>query len=314
MSRTAGERVEIVQFGVWNHESGPDFRAAAVRFPDRPGAPTRPGAIELDLEPEDWERHGHATNPAFDEVVLHLFFHPTGEARATGAGPAFFTRNSRHENIPQIALDPARLEAAAPAASPLPAARPGRCLGPLRELPAERAADLLAAAARHRLERKAARWRRHVAARGFDEALFTALAGALGYKENQLPFTLLAQRLTLERLRAEEARTPGAALSLLLGLAGFLDAPEPPGSADPAGVRETRAYLRARWEHWWTHRDALVRLILPRTAWKLSGLRPDNQPPRRLAALAAVACAWPAVRALAESADLARDVPRVLGG
>ena len=90
---TAGEPVEIVQFGTWNHESGPDFRDAAVLFPSLPGAPTQRGAIELDLAREDWERHGHALNPAFDDVVLHLFFRPETTA-ANQPLPTFFTRTS----------------------------------------------------------------------------------------------------------------------------------------------------------------------------------------------------------------------------
>ncbi|MBV9656823.1 MAG: DUF2851 family protein [Verrucomicrobia bacterium] len=305
-STTSGERVEIVQPGVWNHESGPDFREAAVRFPDRPGAPTLRGAVELDLRAEDWERHGHAVNPAFDAVVLHLFFDlPSRDA------PAFFTRNSQHALIAQIALDPRGLDLAAPASTPL--ARPGRCVGPLRELPDDRVAALLAAAARHRLARKHARWARLAAARGADEALFLSLAAALGYKENQLPFTLLAQCLPLATLRAEEARAPGAAVSLLLGLGGFLEQPEPSALADPAHARETRAYLCARWEQWWTRRDEFQRLTLPRSAWTLHGLRPDNHPQRRLAALAAMVRAWPMVRALLDAPDPLRDVPRVLG-
>ena len=63
LTATNGERVEIVQFGVWNHEAGPDFAEAAVRFPDQPGAPVLRGSVELDTSAEDWERHGHGANP-----------------------------------------------------------------------------------------------------------------------------------------------------------------------------------------------------------------------------------------------------------
>ena len=52
--------------------------------------------------------------------------------------------------------------------------------------------------------------------RGYDQALFQSLATTLGYKENKLPFALLAQRLPLATLRAE----PAAAAALLLGLTG----------------------------------------------------------------------------------------------
>lgn len=297
-----GERVEVIQPGVWNHESGPDFREAAVRFPDRPGAPTLRGDIELDLAAEDWERHGHAGNPAFNAVVLHLFF-----ARRE-PGRAFWTRTAAHGNVPQVQLDRRRLAELPSPPGDLPAARPGRCAAPLRELPAGRVGELLAAAARHRLERKAARFSRLAAARGRDEALFQSLAAALGYKENALAFTLLAQRLPLRTLLAEP---PGTAAALLFGLAGFLG--RAPEFADTDDARETRAYLRGLWETWWTRRDALARLALPAESWTLGGQRPANHPQRRVAALAAVVRRWPAVRALLDSPDPAREVPRVLG-
>lgn len=299
----SGERVELVQFGVWNHEGGPDFREAAVRFPDRPGAPTVRGAVELDLAAEDWERHGHAGNPAFAGVVLHLFF------EGPVAGREFWTRTVDHRNVPQVRLDPRRLEDR-PAPVALPAAKTGRCSAPLRELSAAQLGELLAGAARHRLEAKRARFERLAAVRGGDEALFQALAAALGYKENTLPFTLLAQRLPLESLRAEP---PETATALLFGLSGFLQHGPPPEFADTEDARETRAYLRGLWERWWTRRDALTRLVLPADAWTLGGQRPANHPQRRVAALGAIVRNWPKVRALAECADPARETPRVLG-
>ena len=69
-----------------------------------------------------------------------------------------------------------------------------------------------------------------------DEALFAALAVALGYKRNQTPFLLLAQKVGLR----------GANEAALFGVAGFLEAPEP-----PAADREVRGYLRELWESWW---------------------------------------------------------------
>ena len=67
---TAGDEIDVVQFGTWNRESGPDFRDAAIRI--NGGDPIR-GCIEIDLLDRSWETHGHATNPAFDETVLHVF-------------------------------------------------------------------------------------------------------------------------------------------------------------------------------------------------------------------------------------------------
>ena len=56
---TNGDQIEIVQFGVWNREAGPDFRDAAIRIN---GSEPIHGSIEIDLLDRSWESHGHATN------------------------------------------------------------------------------------------------------------------------------------------------------------------------------------------------------------------------------------------------------------
>ncbi|HEV2047043.1 MAG TPA: DUF2851 family protein, partial [Chthoniobacterales bacterium] len=67
---TSGDKIDIVQFGTWNREAGPDFSDAVVRL--NAGDAVR-GTIEFDLADRSWETHGHATNPAFDDAVLHVF-------------------------------------------------------------------------------------------------------------------------------------------------------------------------------------------------------------------------------------------------
>ncbi|PYK06858.1 MAG: hypothetical protein DME66_03275 [Verrucomicrobia bacterium] len=67
---TTGDKIDIIQFGTWNREAGPDFRDAVIRI--NGSEPIR-GCIELDLIDRSWETHGHATNPAFEETVLHVF-------------------------------------------------------------------------------------------------------------------------------------------------------------------------------------------------------------------------------------------------
>ena len=300
LTATNGERVEIVQFGVWNREAGPDFTDAAVRFPDRPDAPVLRGSIELDTSAEDWERHGHGANPAFDGVVLHLYL------RHGARQP--FTRTSQHRQVAQVQIDLRQLEQL-PTPGALPLARAGRCSAPLRSLGREQVRALLGAAAQYRLETKNRRWQRLAAVHGYDQALFQSLAVTLGYRENKLPFALLAQRLPLRVLRA----AGDGATALLLGVAGFLHTPEPAPGAD---ARETRAYLRGRWEHWWPQRSALERLILPADAWKLVGLRPANHPQRRLAAMARLARQWPEVRALidGDGGDFTKETTKFLTG
>jgi Protein of unknown function (DUF2851). len=166
-------------------------------------------------------------------------------------------------------------------------------------LPEERVKSVLDAAAQFRLRRKAARIRNKIDSHGRDEALFQEVAAALGYKENRLPFTLIAQRLPLKLLR-ENAEDNEA---MLFGVAGFLEGPD-------LGVfkRSTRDYVRKLWDRWWPHRGEMQRMILPAKVWRLSGTRPLNHPQRRLAALSILVRDWPAFRyALGERTVLAAN-------
>ncbi len=265
-----GQEVEIVQFGTWNREAGPDFEGAAIRVE---GGEVQLGSIELDLSDRSWEAHGHSTNSAFENAVLHVFVHASERT--------FFTRTKSHRNVLQVRVDPDALPDAF--AGNVPLARPGRCQAPLKDFAPERVASVLDAAARFRLQRKATRLRAMLDHHGRDETLFQELAAALGYKQNKLPFTLLAQRLRLGHLRSQ----PDATEALLFGLAGFLEAPD-------LGVYEdeTRVYVRTLWDRWWPQRDEMQRLVLPPKLWQLGGARPLNHPQRRLAALALLAREW----------------------
>lgn len=266
-----GKEIELVQFGTWNREAGPDFHDAAIRVD---GGEAQRGSIEFDLTDRNWETHGHAINPDFDAAVLHVFVHASEQT--------FFTRTLSHRNVLQVRVDPRVLSDAFSANLPL--ARAGRCHAPLQDLPETRVGSVIEGAARFRLQRKAARLRNMIENHGREEALFQELAAALGYKQNKLPFTLLAQRLPVKTLRADGS----IAEALLFGLAGFLEAPDL-SVFEP----QTRTYLRELWEQWWAQRAEMERLVLPRETWRLSGARPLNHPQRRLGALAVIAREWP---------------------
>jgi len=271
---TSGDKIDIVQFGTWNREVGPDFRDAAICVND--GEAIR-GCIEIDVIDRNWETHGHAINPQFDETVLHVFVERSERE--------FFTRTKSNRNVPQVRIDPAVLPEAFSANIPL--ARPGRCQAPLKDLAEERVRSVLDAAAQFRLQRKATRIRSKIDNHGPDEALFQEIAAALGYKENKLPFTLIAQRLPLKSLRENLSD----AEALLFGVAGFLEAPDL-----AVYKKSTRSYVRELWDRWWPHRDDFQRIILPAKTWRITSTRPSNHPQRRLAALSILAREWTAFR------------------
>jgi hypothetical protein len=271
---TNGDQIDIVQFGIWNREAGPDFCDAAIRI--NGGEPIH-GCIEIDLLDRNWESHGHATNPAFEATALHVFVERSDRA--------FFTRTLSNRNVPQVCIDPTTLPETF--TENIPLARPGRCQAPLKNLPEERVRSVLDAAAQFRLRQKANRIRNKIDLHGRDETLFQEIATALGYKENKLPFTLLTQRLPLRLLRQNLEDSE----ALLFGIAGFLETPDL-----DVYKKSAREYVRQLWDRWWPHRNDLQRLILSSEAWHISGTRPLNHPQRRLAALAVLAREWPRLK------------------
>ncbi|MFZ4777275.1 MAG: DUF2851 family protein [Terrimicrobiaceae bacterium] len=251
---TGGRPVEVLHFGHWNREAGPDFKNARLRFG---GEDECEGDLEVDMDPRDWERHGHATNPAYNSVGLQLFVHqPSAVA---------FARTADFREVPQAQL---LIE---DQVSPLPRQIPG-------SVGREEALVMIEEAAEFRLRIKHAAHARAVTLHGAETALFHALATGLGYKNNSIPFLLAAQRTGLRAAAAADGE------ARLFGISGFLQ----PRTFDDADAL-TKDYLRPLWENWWAVRDGMSRLVLPEKIWKFSGLRPANHPHRRLGALAAVA-------------------------
>jgi len=275
---TDGQHLTITDFGWWNHGAGPDFHGCAITI----AGETRRGSIELDRDARDWDLHGHSSNPAYRDTILHLQLgqHTSGE---------WFTRTDDHRLVPQVRLDLAAATGSFSDSPPAPA-RPGRCLHIFRQIGLEKTLAILQAAARYRIERKAARLQRTAAIHGRDQMLFQAVADALGYSRNRLPLTVLSQRLPLKTLTAR----PADAEALLFGVSGFLTN----DSFDHADT-ETREWLRSLWDQWWRYRDAyapgLPRLPLK---WNLTGTRPLNHPQRRIATLHLLVKHWPTFRRL----------------
>ena len=270
-----GKTVEIRQFGEWNHGPGPDFLNCAILLDGEPFH----GPIELDTHPNDWEGHGHATNPDFNNVILHLSVEPA--QRIT------FIRTLEHREVPQVSIPPERLQTILPPPLQQAPVTLGRCYQPLGQMPLSRVEDLLKKAALHRAHQKSKRFHCVADIHGHPQALWQALANSLGYHQNQLAMTLLAQRAPLSQMRH---LSPLDRTGYLFGLAGFLS-PDLPDTAPP----DSHEWLRELWSSWWKNRPHPEPRTLP---WKFAGVRPTNHPQRRVAALATLLSSWPTLEKL----------------
>lgn len=65
---TAGERVVLIDPGIHNHNSGPDFFNAKLKIGDQLWA----GNVEIHLRASDWYFHRHESDKNYDNVILHV--------------------------------------------------------------------------------------------------------------------------------------------------------------------------------------------------------------------------------------------------
>jgi hypothetical protein len=265
-----GKIIRVLHPGFVSVEGGPDFGNAILRIGDEPA---RSGDVEIDLRSTGWRAHGHDRNPNFQNVILHVVWE---NDRTPAAGPA---RTAPLATLPlRDCLDAPLAELGLalenePLRS-LPENLRGKCSSPLRELDETKLADLLHAAARVRLEAKAAQFRARARHVGWEQTLWENLFRALGYKHNVWPMQHLAE--TKSRW-AHGSNSAFEFQARLLGVSGLL-----PDELTRA-QKSTDNYLRHAWDFWWRERDRFADCVLPRAAWKFHGLRPANHPQRRLA-------------------------------
>lgn len=259
-----GQPVRVLHPGFRNREAGPDFRGAVIQLGSEPPLD---GDVEVDLRSDNWRAHGHESNPNYERVVLHVVWDSKGAVKTRV--PTLALRQVLDAPISELNWWLGQEAGATPPQNVL-----GQCSEPLRDLPADKLAELLRQSAQLRLEAKAAQLQARARQAGWEQALWEGLFRALGYKHNVWPMQRLAElrpHWQSRRLSAAEIQTR------LFGLGGLL----------PLELARSQSgadrHLRRMWDQWWRERDEFSDCALPRGLWRFHGLRPANHPQRRLA-------------------------------
>jgi hypothetical protein len=92
-----GNSVEILDFGKWNTDSGPDFLTAKIKINNIILA----GNIELHVKSSDWIFHNHSQDPNYQNIILHVVFQNDAEIDELKDKnvPTLELRNHIDENI-----------------------------------------------------------------------------------------------------------------------------------------------------------------------------------------------------------------------
>ena len=277
LTTLAGETIRLHHPGIWNHRTGPDFLRATFSAGD---GRTFTGDVELHRHSSDWCAHEHSSNPAYQNVLLHVFW----QADPVGSDPPA-------SEIRQVALEH---QLAAPLTELVSLFRssraeihtgekPGACHPVLVSLPPEKLKEILEEAGWHRLRQRCSLAQARLTALGFQQATWIALAEGLGFSENREPFASLARAVPIQKLL--KIPDPVERAAVLYGVAGLLP--------DPTRTKVSERalpWLRRLWDSWWGIRENWASYILPAGGWRLGGARPNNSPYRRLAALVSLSC------------------------
>lgn len=266
MTTVDGLRVTVVDPGLLNTGSGPDFFNAKIEI----GGKMWAGNVEIHVRASDWHRHGHDGDHAYDSVILHVVDRDDARIMRPGGGgeipqlvmpcsPDFSRRYSEMVDRPLSEL---------------------ACAGELPSLPGVHLTAWLDSLAIERLSRKAERILelvRHFEGH-WDSAVYVVLARALGFGLNSDAFERLALSVPLRTL-LKHRDSPVALEGILFGQAGFLDSPEAdPGDHYVARMKEEYRFMANKFG-----------LTPPHSlGWRMARMRPQNFPHRRIATLAAM--------------------------
>ncbi len=270
LTTTTGLAVEILDWGVHNHDSGPDFFNGKVKIGDTIWA----GNIEMHIFSSDWEKHSHDTDPAYDNVVLHVVYE---------ADKDIFT--TLETKIPCIELkeriDSQIKEKYSQLIHNNKSIPCEKMIANIDSLTINMWKDRLVA---ERLSTKAISIKTILDKYEYDweSAMYITLARYMGSRVNTETFELLGHNLPLHIIRKNVDEITKIE-ALLYGTAGMLGV----SYKDEYFISLQREYTFLAKKYSLTH--------IPPVMWKFSKMRPANFPTVRIAQLAQILYSQPSL-------------------
>ena len=269
LKTTDGKPVEVIDPGLHNHNSGPDFFNAKVKINHTLWV----GNVEIHDKSSDWFLHGHDKDQAYDNVVLHV----TGK-------PDVEVMNTAGQYIPQMVLEvPSTIRENYEELLRTDQYPP--CYQIIPDLTTLNIHAWMAALQTERLEQKTEAIIRRVKRMNgsWENAYFLTLARNYGFGINgdtfeewatHIPFSAIAHHR--DKLFQIEA--------VFMGQAGLLDINAIPDRYQQEALNEGY-YAKLRNEYLYlAHKFSLCPMDYKR--WKFLRLRPQNFPHIRLSQLA----------------------------
>lgn len=253
--------IAILNKGYHNWHSGPDFMEARVKIEETVWV----GQIEIHVNASDWYLHHHETDPAYDNVILHVVYFEDREVFVKGKKLPTLVLNGR---IPPVFFSKYK--------ELLKKKEEIACSRNINEISNVNRISQLERSVVQRLQRKSESILQmlHSNDNDWEETAFQILGKYLIGILNEQPVEWLLKQVKLKHLRASGNQLL-VKESILLGVAGFLNE-----SKDDYAIR-----LINEFKH---QKNKYSYLELETHLWRFGRIRPAQFPTLRLVQLAAL--------------------------
>lgn len=270
---TDGRSVEVIDPGLLNMHAGPDFFNAKVRIDGVMWV----GNVEIHERSADWFLHGHDTDAAYNNVVLHV-------AAVVDADVV----TERGDRLPQVQLAVPQ-QVLSNYHRLLAFDRYPPCREAVLPLDAIKKRSWLSALVAERLNEKTEAIRRRVALfeGSWEAAFFATMARSFGFGVNSEAFEQWAERLPLMQI-AHHRDDPFQVEAMFMGMAGLLDEAQMTPATREAALADPY-FLSLKREFGYLSRKFRLE-PMARQAWRFLRLRPQNFPYIRMSQLAQLYC------------------------
>lgn len=267
----SGEIVEVIDTGIRNYDSGPDYKDAKIRINGNLFA----GAVEIHRSPKDWYSHNHKGDDKYNDVILQaVLFRDEDDlipvVRRVRKIPTVvlseFLTKPLKEIWKEIINNP----------SPdfkLP------CFPKNKSVPPQVKNEFLNTLGMDRLDYKTKRINERlseitddISSRySWEQILLEYIFEALGYSKNKKQFLKLAKNIPFAKIRKSGLDRENID-SMLFGQAGFLK-----------DLKFKDEYIDKLKSDWHRCREIFKPEVMDKSEWNFFRLRPVNFPTLRLA-------------------------------
>jgi hypothetical protein len=257
---TRGELITVFNQGLRNSNAGPDFNNGKIRI----GPMDWIGTVEIHIHSSNWTDHNHTTDPAYDNVILHVVW-KEDKIILRRDGSEIATLELKNRVSDELFLQYRKL-VNAPDVIPCSASLSG--VSDITKF------SMIDRALMSRLQSKANTVLKMLERNNndWDETAYQLLSRNFGFKVNAEPFETLAKVLPYKVI-LKHADQPVQVEALLFGQAGFLD--EMTGDDYYLLLKREYNLLATKFN--------LLRSRMNKVQWKFLRLRPANFPSLRMA-------------------------------